>query len=235
MDAGRAFTYVFEDRDWVSKIAIMVIMMFASIFLMPVIFLGFAPLCMLLGYMAEIVRNVRDEQSMILPKWDDYGKLFNTGFGVLIGFIIYNTPMFIMGFCLTSAGGVISDDLISGFFTIIALCCLVPIMLIYSVIFYPMLGIGMIRYLDTGRINAFFDLGGLFGTMTSMGAWTVQWLLYAIGVNLLFLFVGLIPCIGQIIYAAMVIPVQGHLLGQYAHAIDQHGNPDKGKRKVVRG
>ena len=60
MDAGRAFTYVFEDRDWVSKIAIMVIMMFASVFLMPVLFFGFAPLCMLLGYMAEIVRNVRD-------------------------------------------------------------------------------------------------------------------------------------------------------------------------------
>lgn len=235
MDFSRAFTYSFDDKDWVGKLAILTILTFSSALLMPMLFLGMAPLCILLGYMVDIVRNVRDGQSMILPRWDNYADLFSKGIGVLIALIVYNAPLIVMGFCLLSAGGVFDDDIVSGFFTFLALCCLSPFMLIYAVVAYPMFGAGFIRYSERGKVNDFFEVSKVFGMMSSMGGYTVQWLLMAVGANIALSLIGIIPCLGWIVIGALTIPVQGHLLGQYARLYDSRKGKHKNNAKIIDG
>jgi hypothetical protein len=41
-----------------------------------------------------------------------------------------------------------------------------------------------------------------------------QWVIFGIFASLVLGFFNLIPCLGQIAMMALVIPVQGHLLGQ---------------------
>lgn len=220
MDFSRAFTYSFDDKDWVGKLAILAILTFASIALMPMLFIGVAPLCILLGYMVEIVRNVREEQSMLLPRWDNYADLLNKGIGVLIALIIYNAPLIIMGFCFLATDGV---------FTFIALCCLTPFMFIYAIFAYPMFGAGFILYSESGKVNDFFELFKVFIMMSGMGSHTVVWLFMAFGANIALSLIAIIPCLGWVATAALTIPVQGYLLGQYALKYDKRRGKIKGK------
>ena len=99
MDIGSAFTFVFDDEEWIKKVAIGGGIMLAGLILTPIL-IGLALFLPIGGYMLETLRNVRDGQARPLPEWTDFGDLFMKGLMLFIIGFVYNIPTLILGiFC----------------------------------------------------------------------------------------------------------------------------------------
>lgn len=220
MDISRAFTYIFDDSDWVGKLVITVVL---TVFAFIPLF-GLIAVAALLGYVVELVRNVRENNPMPLPQWENFGDKIASGGSVLVAFIAYNLPNILLGCCAytlsTTLGGSDSTPI-----SLVVACCLTPIIIAYNVVAWPALAIGLIRFTETGKTGEFFRFGELYDTFTRHRSGTVRWILFTFVTNLLLLLLGVIPCIGWVAGPALLVPVQGHLLGQYARELDHAPKP----------
>ena len=70
MDFGKAFSYVFDDEDWIKKIGIG-----ALLSLIPIV--GWF---VILGWGVEITKRVINKNPEILPDWSDFGGYLTRGF-----------------------------------------------------------------------------------------------------------------------------------------------------------
>lgn len=215
MEFGRAFTYVFEDKEWVSKLVILVVMVFASF--IPVF--GLVAVCALLSYITDITKNVRNGHPRPLPKWIDYGDLISRGAYVLLATLIYNLPLLFIVILMYSFSSVIGVSLFGAFAYVVIFACMMPILFIYMIIAWSMLAVALIQYGETGDNGVFYHFGKLFRVVQSNTFLTLQWAFLSIAANILLSIVGVIPCIGQIAVPALYIPVQGYLMGQYGRLI----------------
>jgi hypothetical protein len=217
MDVVRAFSSVFEDQEWVGKLAIVAMLTFAIV-LFP---FGLIALAVLLGYAMELAINVRDGKPYPLPRWDNMGDKLSNGINILIAFIVYNIfPIGLIACSFTFLRGLASA----------LICCLFPVMIIYGLAAGMALAFGTVRYMDTGQPTAFYQFGDLFASMRDHSNEIIEWLIYSVIANVLIGLVGLIPCIGWLAALALSVPVQAHMLGQLAYLINE-----KPKRKPKRG
>ena len=83
MDYGKSFTYLFKDEKWISKFLIGVV-----VSLIPIVNLA------ALGYIVELVKNVRDGLKTPLPEWDEFGAFFFSGLKFFLGTLVYALPSF---------------------------------------------------------------------------------------------------------------------------------------------
>ncbi|MDX2161498.1 MAG: DUF4013 domain-containing protein [bacterium] len=226
MTISRAFTYIFEDPDWVSKIVILVILVFFGLFTSPLL-IGFAVFALLFGYQGALMRNVRQNATPILPPWADWGRLISDGFPVLIAYLIYMLPNLLIGAftgLTTAAAG--NTSIVSGGVSLAIACCLFPLVLGYNLVALPMFTIAQGRYAETRRFAVFFELGALWDVFrTHFDAVATWWTGLVIALVALTV-INLIPCFGWVIGAALVYSVTG-ALGGMLHA----ATFDKPKRK----
>jgi hypothetical protein len=89
---GRAFAFMFEDKDWIQKILIG-----AAFVLLSVILVGIP---LVLGYLLEVARRSAEGQEVPLPDWDNLGDKFGKGLLFFIILIIYSIPITIVSFIL---------------------------------------------------------------------------------------------------------------------------------------
>lgn len=99
MDIGRAFTFMFDDDDWLKKIAIGGLIM-----LIPILNL------VALGYVIRALRNAREGRALPLPEWDDWGDDFVRGLLITIATFIYTLPMLIAVLLGVAASGVFREQ-----------------------------------------------------------------------------------------------------------------------------
>ncbi len=88
MDLGKAFTYVFDDPNWIMKVLIGGIVL-----LIPIV--NFA----VYGYMLTTLKNVADGQPSPLPEWSDFGAHFMKGLYAVVGVIVYLLPGIVVICC----------------------------------------------------------------------------------------------------------------------------------------
>lgn len=215
MEFGRTFTYVFEDKEWVSKVVIITVLVFASFF--PLF--GLIATCTLLGYITELVKNVRNGHPRPLPKWDDYGGLTTTGAYVLLAMVIYNLPMILIGIFLYTFNNILGASLFGGIAYVVVIFCALPLMFVYFAVAWSMLAIGLNRYGETGDNGVFYQFGKLFRTLQQNGILTIQYVLYSIACNIALSILGAIPCIGWVAAPALFIPIHGYLVGEYGRLL----------------
>ena len=215
MELGRAFTYTFEDKEWINKLVMTVIMVLGSF--VPI--LGLLAACALLGYVADIVKNVRNGHPRPLPKWADYGDKITRGAYVLLAMVIYNLPLLLIIVLLYTFSSVIGASLFGSLAYVVIVGCTLPLLFVYTVVAWSMLAVGIIRYGETGDNGVFYRFGKLFRVLQNNITLTLQWVFYSIVANLLLLFVGWIPLIGWIAILALAYPVQGYLIGQYGRML----------------
>ncbi len=229
MQFGRAFTFIFEDRDWLPKL--LIIFLLSALTVIPII--GFVPLAALLGYMTELTYYVRTGHPRPLPGWQHIGKTLERGGYVLLAFIVYNLPNILVACCFFAFWGTAGfgslTQLLSGLTAVLVLCCAAPFLLIYNLIAYPFLGCGMIRYGETEQVEEFFRLAALGRMLTRDLPQTFEWASMMLIANLLLL---VVPFVGWFAALFIWIPVQGHLVGQYAARLD--ALPEQGKEKPKR-
>jgi hypothetical protein len=99
-DFAKPFTYVFEDPQWLQKVALGGLFYLAGIFIVGWFFV--------LGYCARVARNVVAGIDRPLPEWEDLGTFFNEGlrlFGVVLCYIL---PLFILAFGVMIPAGILS-------------------------------------------------------------------------------------------------------------------------------
>ncbi len=75
MNYSKALSFVFEDPDWVKKLAIGGLLAFLSFYCGLIFIIGF----FLLGYYLQILRQVASGEYHMLPQWSNWGQLFIDG------------------------------------------------------------------------------------------------------------------------------------------------------------
>jgi len=215
MDFGRAFTYSFEDKEWVSKFVMTVVLLFAS--LIPIF--GLLATCALLGYITELTQNVRNGHPRPLPKWDNYGDKATKGAYVLLAVVIYNLPLILLMILLYTFSNVLGQSIFGGIAYVVIVCCALPLFFGYTIVAWSMLALGVNRYAETGDNGVFYRFGKLFRTLQQNSSLTLQYVLYSILSNLILSLLGAIPCLGWVVAPALYIPVQGYLIGEYGRQV----------------
>ena len=94
MDIGKAFSYVFEDEQWISKV-----LLGGVILLIPIV--GWIAVS---GYMVKIAQNVAQGNPRPLPQWGEFGDHFMRGLYAFVIGLVYLIPVFVLEglfFCVT--------------------------------------------------------------------------------------------------------------------------------------
>ncbi len=230
MDIGRAFTYILDDREWAPKLLISAGIALISTFT-SIVLIGLVGWALLLGYLVELVRNLNSGLQNPLPRWGAYGDKLRRGGNVLAALIVYNLPLLIPACCYATTSSFWGDNFIGTAIGFGVWCCVVPLILIYNLITWPMFALALVRFAEEDNIGVFFQFGDLFGTVYRHLSDTLQWVVFTLIANFVLLILFVIPCIGQAAAPALAIPIIGYLASQYAARVEDTPRP---KRKRAR-
>lgn len=220
MDIGRAFSYIFEDQEWTVKLLISGIMAFVGVITLPLL-VGFVAWAALLGYLADLIRNLRAGRSTPMPRWDNYPDKIRSGGSVLTAVLLYNLPNLLPLCCTLTTSTLGSDSLFGGALSFAMTCCVFPLLLLYNVVTWPMLALGLARFSEERNIGVFFQFGDLFNTVYGSLGLTGQWVIFTFIINFGLGIVGAIPCLGWLVAPALAIPLHAYLIAHYAEGIER--------------
>lgn len=218
MNFGLAFSYVFQDNDWIKKVGIA-----ALIALIPI--LG---QIILLGWALNIAKRVMDRHPVPLPDVD-FGNDLGRGFSGFIIAFIYSLPITLLSLVSGLLNGVVASQSNSdAVATLVVLfsVCFGLFAFVYGVFIALMLPAAYGNYLAKGSIGAAFALGEVFGLVkANIGAYLIV-LLGSLVVGLIAP-LGFILCvIGVVLTTAYGMAVTGHLYGQaYVEASKSRATP----------
>ena len=206
MDFGRSFQFVFEDTDWLKKIAIM-----ALVNLIPVV-----GQLVLLGWGAEIIRRTTNGTDLPLPDLD-FGEQLGVGFRLAVVGFVYSLPLLVLLIIMFAVSGIAigMDNDASSIISIMSFLCFGGLAIIYSIAMFLILPAAYANSTMKGSISDGLRIGEVFGYVkNNFGAYLIVFLgflLAVIGASL----IGVIACfIGVFfttIYANAIIM---HLTGQ---------------------
>ena len=212
MDFGKAFSFVFEDEDWIKKIGVG-----GLISLIPVI-----GAFLVLGWGVEVVKRVIRDDAEILPDWSDFGGYLARGFLVFLVAFVYMLPIILLQVCsslpfLYEA----ADETLITLFTIVTVCfgC---VTLLYSIAAYLVLPAAIANYAATDDISAAFKLGEVF-KMVRDNIGTYAMVLLGGIVASIVASLGSIACVIGVLFTSVYsFAINGHLWGQ-AYKISKSG------------
>jgi len=225
MEISKSFTYVFEDKEWGSKL------FFGSIIsIVPI--LNFA----IGGYLIEIIRNVAHVEQTPLPGWDRLGEKFIKGVAIWFAGLIYTAPIWLLALIfipLALLPAISEGDAQQAFGFLLAGwglffgCFALLYGLAYSFI-YPAVNI---NYALEGNFGACFQLGKIFRLIgRNIGDYLIVWavtllvgLVVGFGLGIVMMALNIIPCIGWLIGWIFSAFVGIWLLSVYAHLFGQVG------------
>lgn len=224
MDVNKAFRFVFDDKQWITKLLIGAVMSLLSVFILPGLILQ--------GYLVKLIRQVMGGQDDRLPEWMDYGKMLRDGFFVTIGQLIWVLPFILLFTILGVATGGFGNmaDNGSGFGAAMAtgsgllLACLALLMVVAFLFLTPAL---LIQYAREDEFGALFRFGEIFDIIRdNMADILIAFLVSVVAVLAISVvagIVGIVPCLGWIVAALIALAsgpyvqfVTSHLYGQIA-------------------
>jgi hypothetical protein len=221
MDFGKAFTFMFEDPDWLKKLGIGTAVGLVGLLLSPVL-IGFLPLIMMLGYTVDVVRNVMAGHDRPLPEWEDWGGFLSRGFKVAAALFVWSLPAILLSIPL-AIGGALTDQGSGGeaIGITIMVCggCLLFLWAILVTLLTPAI---YVRIAATDRFASAFEFGRMWSfTRDNIGNVIVA-LLLLIVVSMIASVLALLGFVALICGVLITFPlsmlwqylVQAHLFGQ---------------------
>jgi hypothetical protein len=224
MQLSFALKYIFDDKDWPRKLAILAgVGLLSLIPLFGLIIAAFG-----LGFLVQLARNVRQGFPLPLPDWKDWKIKFEIGAHLLLAIFLYHLPIIFLGICLSATVSGIGVAIMSEFIAYsFAICCLAPIILIYTIIIWPMLAIGVAEFTETDETARFYRFFHQWEVLQNNFALSFRWLLYTVLINFVIFMLAFIPCIGWLVNLLFAYPVLGHILGQFSHRLSLSNKPQK--------
>jgi hypothetical protein len=212
MDFGKAFSFTFEDPDWVKKV-----LLGGVISLVPI--LNFAST----GYSLEVTRRVINNNPRPLPEWDDIGGKLVKGLLYAVIAFVYALPILLLA-CLMQGGLAVlggaassssrGSDAAGGAAAIISICfsCL---MLIYGVFMGIVLPAAIGNYAAKDQLGAAFRFGDIISLVQKNISVYLMVLVIEIAAGLVASIVGSIACgIGILFTGFWSLLVIGFATGQ---------------------
>lgn len=228
MQLSFAVKYIFDDKDWLQKLTILAAVGIFS--LIPLFGLLLAALG--LGFLVQLAQNVRQGHPLPLPKWDDWKVKFEIGGQLLMAMLLYHLPLVIMSICLSTTLSGLGTALMGDFIAYgFAICCVFPLILIYTLIIWPLLAIGVAEFIETNEWQRFFRPFHQWEVLRNNFGLSFRWLLYTALVDVVLGMLMLLPCLGWIVILLFGYPVLGNLLGQFAHQLSLSNKPQAAPRK----
>ncbi len=214
MTVVQAFTYVFSDRNWRGKLLETAVF----VLLLPFPVIGIVSLCVLLGYLAGIIRNVSSGFKTPLPEWDHIGEDISKGIPVLLAIIVYHLPLLLAAALLQVPRHSLSPGFLEG------LSSAAPFLLfVYAAAAWSLLTLGLLRYAETWESDSFYQFDRNLRILQQNVPLALEWLLLSLIANVILL--ALLPL--ALLGAFLFVPVQGYLAGSYALRLREarHANP----------
>jgi hypothetical protein len=216
MDFGQAFTFVFDDEDWIKKIGLG-----GLLSLIPII--GWL---IVLGWGVEITKRVINKDPEILPDWSDFGGYLMRGFLVFLVVFVYMLPVTIFSGCsggLTALADSYGEDaIITAAWAITS--CISCVIFLYSIATYLILPAAIGKYAITDELGEAFKLNEIF-SMVRENLGTYGMVLLGGLVASLVSGLGVIACvIGVLFTMVYAMAINGHLWGQ-AYSVSKTGAP----------
>ena len=205
MDFGLAFSYVFEDEDWVKKLAL------ASVLCLTVI--GIIPV---LGWGLEVIRRVIKEDPEPLPNWTEFGQYFVKGLLVILVGFVYSLPIIVVGSCNAGAGALLGntgEDFATPLIWILT-TCLSCLYVLYGLGISLVIPAALGNYAASGEFGSVFKLGEIFRIVKdNLGNYGLVFL--GLLLSNIIAPLGAVACgIGAAITSAYAILFNSHLMGQ---------------------
>ena len=208
MEFGKAFSFAFEDKDWIKKLGI-------GALLMIIPFIGWLVVA---GWGIEITKRVIQHDPQPLPDWSDFGGYLVKGLQVFVIGLVYSLPIILVNICqqgvtLFGQQGDTTDETILMAVTVFAVCfgC---VSFIYSIFLGFILPAALGNFAATGQMGAGFRFGEVFGLVRAA---PVAYLLALLGgfVASLIASLGVILCVIGILFTAVyAYTINAHLFGQ---------------------
>jgi hypothetical protein len=208
MNFGKAFTFVFDDPDWLRKVAIN-----ALIGLIPI-----AGQLYLLGWGLEVARRVASRSMAPLPDVD-FGTHIGHGVKALVVALVYTVPIWLIVIPMVAvtvlAEGSTMDYETAAMVMMICNVCGGLLTMVYGLLLGFVLPAAMTRAVLKGSIKAGLEFGQVLARVRSAPGPYLLAFLGTAAASMLAGIVGGIACgIGIVFTMAYYYAVMGHLYGQ---------------------
>lgn len=207
-DFGKPFTFVFEDPRWLNKILIGGLFYLAGFLIVGWFFI--------LGYVAEMTRNVIRGAAQPLPEWDDLGSFFNEGLRLFGVALVYVLPMILLAVMFFIPAGVLSSfdneglQALGGGLAGCVACLVVPISLA-MMIFMPA---SLLFAVVERRFGAAFEFGRIWQFIkANLGNYALAIVVYLVA-RFLGGFGVILLCVGVIFTGFWSFLITAHGFGQ---------------------
>jgi hypothetical protein len=209
MEFGKAFSFAFEDPDWLKKLGIGALLM-----IIPII--GWMVVA---GWGLEITKRVIQHDPQPLPDWSDFGGHLIKGLQVFVIGFVYSLPTILINACqqgitiFGQQGNNSSDQTVTSIVTVVAICfgC---VSFIYSIFLGFILPAALANFAASGQMGAGFRFGDVFGMVRAAPMAYLMVFLGGIVAGIIAV-LGLIVCfIGVLFTAVYAYTINAHLYGQ---------------------
>ena len=163
MDFAGAFTFAFQDTNWIKKVGLA-----ALIFLIPVV-----GQIIVIGWGLEITRRVINNETELLPDWNDFGGYLSKGFQGFVVTLAFSLPALLINICqqgLTYGINAAANNSNSGNIAAVAgfgAICLGCLSFIFSLAagFLTPAALGSLA--ESGQLSAAFNFNRVIGLVRS--------------------------------------------------------------------
>ncbi|MHB0857453.1 MAG: DUF4013 domain-containing protein [Anaerolineae bacterium] len=212
MNIGKAFRFMFDDEQWVQKLAIGGLLLLLSIIPLVNIF----TLLVIAGYGLRVLRNVAAGREPALPNWDDWGGDFICGVHIGVALLIYSLPGILISGLSSGLNVIGTNSSSTDTRSMVGLCmgalsCLSGLWSLVVGVVFPA---ALILFAGEGEFTSFFRFGRIFRFIgDNLGNYVLA--LVMIFVAQLIGSLGVILCIIGVFFTGFwATLVSAHLLGQ---------------------
>jgi hypothetical protein len=196
-DLGSAFSFIFKDPRWVSKLLIASLFLLLSLLVVGIFFLT--------GYLVETSQRVMRREQYPLPTWENPGKKFVRGLKFALIYVLYLVPLILLTIpvlALTIAGEMSDNPDVFGAFSVVYSFGMTLLIVPYSLALTVLLPIIIYRFAVREKVGDALDVSAVVRDFRHNWQNTLLVALLAVGVQS-FAAIGLVVLIVGVLFTIL--------------------------------